>query len=382
MDNLTHSLVGLTVAKTGLERLSPAAAAVSILAANAPDADVVVGLFADRWTLLHHHRGITHSIVGALFLALVLPLLVYGIDRLIASRRRREPTVQLRGLLVVSLIATATHPFLDWLNNYGVRPLLPFDSRWFYGDLLYIVDPFMWLFVGGASFLLTARTRFQRIFWLGLAILLSWMVTFGPGRRADISNPSVLIALWFGVVLVLVVLFVLKAGQRWGSRIAIAGLILIATYWLGLSVAHRRAVSIATGEANAIASQNQESVARLAVMPTLANPFRWDSTFETNGATYRFRLGLLENGRTTEQLIRYPKPEGELASAIQQISEDRRLKIFLDFARFPVARLRDPGCSTDTLVQFADLRYTEPGRQRASFTIDLSVDCRTFRTSR
>jgi hypothetical protein len=147
-------------------------------------------------------------------------------------------------------------------------------------------------------------------------------------------------------------------------------------------VAHRRAVSIATSEASAIAIQNQESVARLAVMPTLANPFRWDSTFETNGATYRFRLGLLENSRTTEQLIRYPKPEGELAAAIQQISEDRRLKIFLDFARFPVARLRDPGCATDTLVQFADLRYTEPGRQRASFTIDLPVDCRTFRSSR
>ena len=382
MDNLTHSLVGLTLAKAGLDRLTPAATSVSILAANAPDSDVVVGLFADRWTLLHHHRGITHSIVGTICLALLLPLLVYATDRLVARWRGREPTAQLRGLLLVSLVATATHPFLDWLNNYGVRPLLPFDSRWFYGDLLYIVDPFMWLFLGGASFLLTARTKAQKIFWVGLAIILSWTIAFGPGRRADISNPNLLIALWFGVVVMLVLLFVLKAGQKWGTRIAIGGLTLVAIYWIGLSVAHRQAVSIARNQANAIASQYQEALARLAVMPTLANPFRWDSTFETNGATYRFRLGILENAGTIDRLIRYPKPEGELAAAIQQIAEDRRLKIFLDFARFPVARLQDPACTEETLVQFADLRYTEPGRQRASFTIELPVDCRSLRSSR
>ena len=379
MDNLTHSFVGLTLAKAGLERLSPAATAVSILAANAPDSDVVVGLFADRWTLLHHHRGITHSIVGTVCLGLVLPLIVYGLDRLIARQRGRRPTVQLQGLLLVSLIAIATHPFLDWLNNYGVRPLLPFDSRWFYGDLLYIVDPFMWLILGGVSFLLTARTRFQKIFWAGLAMLFSGMVAFGPGRGAE--NANVLIALWFAIILLLIVLFVINAGHRWGSRVAAVGLILVATYWVGLSIAHRRAFSIATNQANLIASQHQESMARLAVMPTLANPFQWDSTFETNGATYRFRVSLFENAQNLQRLVRFSKPEGELASAIHQISDDRRLKFFLEFARFPVASLRDPACTTETLVQFADLRYTEPGRQRASFAIELPVDCRSLRTS-
>jgi inner membrane protein len=262
-----------------------------------------------------------------------------------------------------------------------VRPLLPFDSHWFYGDLLYIVDPFMWLFLGGASFLLTARTRPQKLLWVALAIILSWMIAFGPGRRADISNPNLLIALWFVVVVMLVLLFVFKAGERWGTRTAIGGLTLVAIYWIGLSVAHRQAVSIATNEANVIANHYQESLARLAVMPTLANPFRWDSTFETNGATYRFRLRILENAGTIDRLVRYPKPEGELAAAIQQISEDRRLKIFLDFARFPVARLQDPACTGETLVQFADLRYTEPGRQRAGFSIELPMDCRSLRSS-
>jgi inner membrane protein len=376
MDNLTHSLVGLTVAKAGLQKLSPAATTVCVLAANAPDSDVVVGLFADRWTLLHHHRGITHAIVGALTLAILLPLIVYGIDRLIARWRGRAPTVQLRGLFIASLIATATHPFLDWMNNYGVRPLLPWNSRWFYGDLLYIVDPFMWLMLGGAAFLLTSRTKFQRILWLALGVLLSWLVIFGPGRR-EFSSPRVLIGLWIAIVVLLIVLFVMKAGQRWGAQIAFVSLVLVACYLIGLGVAHRRAGSVATSVAQAIANEHQESVARLAVMPTLANPFRWDCAFETDAATYRFSLGI-PNGDRDSILIRYPKPTGVLAAAIQQVSDDRRTKIFLDFARFPVARLQDPACTKETLVQFADLRYTEPGRARASFTLDLTFNCQSL----
>lgn len=381
MDNLTHSLVGLTAAKAGLDKLSPGATTVCVLAANAPDADVVVGFFADRWTLLHHHRGITHSIVGTIALALVLPLIVYAGDWLLARWRGRKLTVQFRGLLIASLVATATHPFLDWMNNYGIRPFLPWDSRWFYGDLLYIVDPVMWLLLGGAAFLLTSRTRFQRILWIALALVLSWLVVFGPGRSGVVSHPRVLMGFWFTWLLCLVVLFVTRVGQRFRSRVAFTALVLVAMYWVGLSIAHSRAISVASQHAAAIAIENQESVTRLAVMPTLANPFKWDCAFQTDGATYRFSLAIIDHSRSSS-VIRYPKPTGQLAAAIEQISQDRRLRIFLDFARFPVARLQDPACTTQTLVQFADLRYTEPGRRRATFTIDLPVNCQAFMTSR
>ena len=42
MDNLTHSLVGLTAAKAGLEKLSPGATLLCLIAANAPDGDIFV----------------------------------------------------------------------------------------------------------------------------------------------------------------------------------------------------------------------------------------------------------------------------------------------------------------------------------------------------
>ena len=124
MDNLTHSLIGLAVAKAGLERLSPGATAACVLAANAPDIDILAVL-GGRWFYLHNHRGITHSILGTLILALFIPCLFYGVDRLIARIRKRPPGVRFPGLLVASLIASATHPLMDWTNNYGVRPLLP-----------------------------------------------------------------------------------------------------------------------------------------------------------------------------------------------------------------------------------------------------------------
>jgi hypothetical protein len=34
-------------------------------------------------------------------------------------------------------------------------------------------------------------------------------------------------------------------------------------------------------------------------------------------------------------------------------------------------------CLTETLVQFADLRYTQPGSSRGTFSLELPVECPT-----
>src|SRR5574341_1634441 len=91
MDPFTHTFVGLAAAKAGLERMSPLATTVCVLAANSPDSDIVVGLTTARWNYLHHHRGITHSIVGAIALAVVVPSLVWAAERVWAKWRRRQP---------------------------------------------------------------------------------------------------------------------------------------------------------------------------------------------------------------------------------------------------------------------------------------------------
>jgi inner membrane protein len=67
-----------------------------------------------------------------------------------------------RQLLLLSSIAILSHPILDFLNTYGVRWLMPFSSRWFYGDTLFIVDPWVWLALALGVYVSRRRERFRR----------------------------------------------------------------------------------------------------------------------------------------------------------------------------------------------------------------------------
>jgi inner membrane protein len=371
LDNLTHSLVGLTAAKGGLERLSPGATVLCVLAANAPDADIVVLLFGDRWDFLQHHRGITHAIVGTAVLAVLLPLIFCGVDRLWARLRRRPPKTNFRGLLIASVIVSATHPLLDWTNNYGIRFLLPWNSRWSYGDLVFIVDPFLWLVLGGAAFLLTSKRKISKGLWATVAAIVTYVIVAGP-RSGDL--PNTLRIVWVTALAIVVVFFMLRARERWGPRIAFVAFGIVVAYWIALTFAHSRAFERGSEEANKIVAPRGETVLRLAAMPTLANPLRWDCVFETDQATYRFPV-VLNGANPAGRVIRYPKPAGELAEALERVSHEKPAHVFLGFARFPVARLTDPSCTTQTIVQLADLRYTEPGSSRGTFSVELPVDC-------
>ena len=51
-------------------------------------------------------------------------------------------------VLLLAALSILTHPILDTLNTYGVRWLMPFRGDWYYGDTLFIVDPWLWLVLG------------------------------------------------------------------------------------------------------------------------------------------------------------------------------------------------------------------------------------------
>ena len=377
MDNLTHTLVGLAAAKAGLERLSPGATAVCLLAANAPDADIVAA-FGGSWFYLKHHRGITHSIVGTLAIALLIPLFYYAGDRLLAHWRGRAAQVRLPGLLIASLLLSASHPLMDWTNNYGVRPLLPWSGQWFYGDLVYIIDPWLWLALGGASFLLTARDRWRTVFWALLALLASLAFILLP-VRAGLSYPFASRALWFVVLINLIVAHRMNFAIRWGSSIALASLAFVVVYWGALGFLHARAVAQAHATADSLARRTGESVLRVAAMPSLADPMRWRVLAETNRATYRFDTSLSVSGQVDAQILaglaRYEKPQGEALAQVERAAQDERAAIFLDFARFSAVRVEPQSCAAEFLVRFADLRFTEPGNTRrgGNFALDVPV---------
>lgn len=388
MDPLTHSLVGFTSAKAGLERLSRYTTAVCILSANAPDIDVVSFFFGGRWTLLQHHRGITHSLIGTLILGALIPSILFAFERVIGRWRKLAPRIKYRGLLLASLIAAGTHPLMDWTNNYGVRPLLPWDGRWFYGDLVFIIDPYLWLILGGVCFLLASNRRAQVVSWVLLAILVTAAVLLAPSQRTE-GNAALAVArvIWITGVGVFAVGRSLKLQERFGKSLAMAALAFVVLYWGALASAHAAAYRNAINQANLTAAQHGERFMRAAAMPTVANPFRWFCVAETDRAIYRFIVGLGHDPAPTvypanslaegsaSVIERYEKPVGQSERLVSSASRDPRAQVLLGFARFPIARLESNNCIGQALVQFADLRYTEPGASRGSFSLSVPVEC-------
>ncbi|HLH40852.1 MAG TPA: metal-dependent hydrolase [Bryobacteraceae bacterium] len=130
MDNLTHSLVGLMMSRSGIDRKIPRAAPLMIVAANLPDVDVI-SLAGGTLSYLSWHRGYTHSFAFAPLMALIAALIVLG--------RRISCWAYF-----FSLAGVLSHLLLDWTNVYGVRLLLPFSARWLRLDQTGVVDPWIW----------------------------------------------------------------------------------------------------------------------------------------------------------------------------------------------------------------------------------------------
>jgi len=139
MDNLTHTLAGLALAESGLKRATRLGTAALLLGANLPDVDVASYLFGGNG--LAFRRGWTHGVLAMAVLPLLLAGLLWSWQRMFPSFRQG---IRPGRLLLLAAIGVWSHPLLDLLNTYGVRLLLPFSERWFYGDALFIVDPWVW----------------------------------------------------------------------------------------------------------------------------------------------------------------------------------------------------------------------------------------------
>lgn len=163
MDNLTHSLIGAAIGQTGLKRLSGLGMPTLIIAANIPDIDAACLFWLDGVGHLGFRRGITHGPVAMVVLPLLLTAIIVGFDRWQGSRGKRPAgrlTVRPAQLFLLALIGCLSHPAFDWLNNYGVRLLEPFSSRWYHGDTIFIIDVWMWaLLIGGFIWSKTAEGR-------------------------------------------------------------------------------------------------------------------------------------------------------------------------------------------------------------------------------
>ena len=188
MDNLTHSVVGLGVGAL-IDRSLPAEPdqdrqrvrsrmllLIGCLASNFPDLDLVLTPLLDApLGYLLHHRGHTHTLlaaIGEVALLLALTWLLWPAAR----RLLKTSPMAWRGALLAACAGLVLHIGMDSLNVYGVHPFWPFDPNWYYGDLVFIVEPVFWIGFG-VPLAALVRSPFLRRLWLAVILLVPLAAT-------------------------------------------------------------------------------------------------------------------------------------------------------------------------------------------------------------
>jgi inner membrane protein len=319
MDPLTHSATGLFLGRAGLNRFSPQATWILVLAANAPDIDIVT-LAGGQLNYLNYHRHLTHSLAAWPLMAL-LPVL--------AVRLFTRKPFQWLGAYAISLLAVASHLLLDYTNVYGIRLLLPFSARWFRLDLTSVVDLWIWT-----------------VLLLGLA---------GPAVARLVNS---------------------EIGARTrsaGRGSAIFALLFLALYNAGRGVLHARAVAILDSRVYAGAPPQ-----RVAALPGPVNPLAWRGLVESREFYSVVDFNLWEEFDPSRAAIFY---KAETGAVIQAANNSPAFRDFFKFAQFPLERtmpLADPEGATR--VEATDMRFGTPGEPGFLAAADVDNRLRVIRS--
>jgi inner membrane protein len=311
MDPLTHTATGLLLGRAGMNRWTPQAAAILVLAANAPDIDIVTAA-GGSLNYLHYHRHLTHSLAAAPVLAILTVALVRGVG---------GKPVRWAGAFAASLAAVVSHLLLDWTNLYGIRLWLPFSSSWLRLDLTPVIDMWIW------SVLLLA---FAGPF---LARLVTAEITSGkPGRRRH------------------------GLGSAW---LALAFLV---AYNAGRAVLHERALAVLNTRL-----YSGEAPARAAALPS-ENPLAWRGLVETN-QFYAMENVDLSGGFDPDRGQIFFKPQPD--RAIEAAGHSATFQTFLQFSQFPLWRVTAAAApERGRNVEVFDMRFgtpAEPGFHVSAF---------------
>jgi inner membrane protein len=359
MENLTHTLFGLTAAKAGLERATPLATTTLLIASNMPDIDSIMrfrGAFAD----LENHRGFTHSFVGLLILSIVLTLILVFLDKKFRLRHDifRRPIRPLR-IFALAYLGGLCHIFMDFTNNYGVRPLLPFSDKWFYGDIVFVVDPWVWLILGGTAMWLTANGGARIMVWSIIGIIMSLLVAFAlhqPSDRFPVTIPLTVRIIWF-IGLAFIIYGALRGWGHKGERVARYALMVLALYWGAMWFAKQTAID------QTRAALPAENITSLSVWPTPANPLLWQTVVSNSETIYSSYINLSDAQTTWKE---FPVLEPRFVDALKT---SPRTRTFMNFARYTISNVEET--SEGYTVTLRDVRFDL--KLRATLDHDLAV---------
>ena len=302
MDPLTHTATGLFLSRAGLKHWSPLATPIVVLAANAPDIDIVSAL-GGSLDYLHYHRHLTHALAAMPLMALMPVLAVRAVAR--------KP-IRWWGAFAAAMLAVASHLLLDLTNVYGIRLLLPFSSRWLRLDLTSVVDLWIW-----SVFLLAVIGPF-------VGRLVGSEISSGSARTLD-----------------------------HGRGFAIFALLFLLLYTCGRSVLHTRAVAVLESRI-----YQDSSPLRVAAEPDPADPLHWRGLVETTDF-YAVEDVRLSAGFDPTRASVFHKPDPD--PALDRAARTPAFQLFLQFSQFPLWRV-SPALEPENgrLVEVLDMRFGTP----------------------
>ena len=361
MENLAHTLLGLSFAKGGLERATSLATTTLVISSNLPDIDVFSRVQGGTVSYLDIHRGFTHGFVGLAILAAGLTLALMFIDRRFRLRRDpfRRPLRPVR-IFLLAYLGGIGHSFMDFTNVYGVRPLLPFSNRWLYGDLAFVVDPWIWLILGSTVVWLTTTDAARTFFWLVIGIIVSLVMGLAlrhPYDSQTLTVPTAARVIWFFGLAIVVAGTFFRWG-RTGERLARYSLLVLGLYYFGMWMTHQSAMKEAQN------SLKVGGVTSMAVWPAPANPLLWQVAAKTSDAVYSRNIDLSDRQGEWREL---PVLDPKLTDALRSSNDARG---FLDFMRYGTASVEVRPDGT-TVVLFRDLRFDL--RMRAELDREMTV---------
>jgi inner membrane protein len=304
MDNITHTLTGLMMARAGLARTTPRGGSLMMmLAANTPDLDAVSFFFGGPGglTYLEYHRGYAHSLALAPVMAVIPLLLAHWI---------RGASISWKAWLAC-LLGVLSHLALDLTNVYGVRLLLPFSPRWLHLDITQIIDPWILL-----------------IFFIAMAApALSGMVNSeirGGGSGGGSNAP--------------------KRAWAWVALVVLLG------YEGFRFTAHQRAIAIMSAY-----RYGGDSTPKIWAMPEGVSSLRWRGIVETPDSLLDVPVDLTGDFDPGAGRIAYPAPESPALDAARATAPFQE---FVKFNQVPFWRVTQ----MDDLVRvdLIDLRFGTP----------------------
>jgi inner membrane protein len=160
-------------------------------------------------------------------------------------------------------VGLLSHLVLDFWNSYGVHPFWPLDVRWYYGDAIFILEPWLWLLLGVAATLNAQTDRGRLLLGATLAVLAGALAWFGMIPVGSLAA-LVVVGAALGVI-------TLRWRPRRRSAVALALAALFVATMFGVRGRVREKVVAS------IAPASRSGIVDVVLSPQAANPLCWSA---------------------------------------------------------------------------------------------------------